>query len=87
MLYDHRDSLAYPPLILLVAAEGLDLGIPHTEPLFEEGSLLCLEELLERAETELKRSLYSSTVISHALSLCQTLLLLSYRKLNAAQIE
>ncbi|UZJ51449.1 hypothetical protein CBS101457_000769 [Exobasidium rhododendri] len=87
LLYDHRDGLAFTPLLLVVAAEGIDLGLPPTGPLFKEGAMLSVQELIERAESELKGSGYISTISSHSMSMCQALLLLAYRMINSRQIS
>lgn len=87
LLYDHRDGLAFTPLLLVVAAEGLDLGLPRSEPLFKEAALLSSKELVERAESELKRGRYNSTMSCHGMAMCQTLLLLTFRMLNCSQVR
>jgi len=86
-LYDQRDGLAFNSLLLVISAEGVDLGLPRAEPFFKEAAIVSAEELIDRAESELKHSCYASTMANHSMSMCQTLLLLTYRKLNNAQIR
>jgi hypothetical protein len=87
LLYDHRDGLAFTPLLLIVAAEGIDLGLPPAEPLFKEGAMLSAKELIERAESELKGSNFSLINSSHSVAMCQALLLLTYRMLSNSQVR
>lgn len=87
LLYDHRDGVAHASLLLIVAAEGLDLGMPAAEPLFDAGALPSVDMLLERGESELKRGTSAFTSTLQAMSNCQTLLLLAYRMLVTSRIR
>ena len=87
LLYDHRDGAAHASLLLIIAAEGLDLGMPAAEPLFEAGALPSVDMLLERGESEFKRGTSAYTSTLQAMSNCQTLLLLAYRMLVSSRIR